>query len=122
MTEDAAPEYGTTDTTIYSVCSDFVYKVYYEALGHRLLGAENYLGATTSDFWLKSEDVALIRWIQAVYEMDEMDAKWPNSEEFVLMNVQYLATMNKGREIHEFINEIISKGQIYLSTKTNTKI
>jgi hypothetical protein len=33
------------------------------------------------------------------------------------MNVQYLAAMNKGREIHEFINEI-SKGQIYLSTKT----
>lgn len=50
--------------------------------------------------------------------LGEMDAKWPNSEEFVLMNVQYLAAMNKGREIHEFINEIISKGQIYLSTKT----
>jgi hypothetical protein len=50
--------------------------------------------------------------------LGEMDAKWPHSEEFVLMNVQYLAAMNKGREIHEFINEIISKGQIYLSTKT----
>ena len=69
LTEDAAPEYGTANTTIYSVCSDFVYKVYYEALGHRLFDAENYLGATTSDFWLKSEDVALMRWINASYDI-----------------------------------------------------
>lgn len=69
LTEDAAPEYGTSDTTIYAVCSDFVYKVYYEALGHRLFGAENYLGATTSDFWLKSEDVALLRWINSSYDI-----------------------------------------------------
>ena len=76
LTEDAAPEYGTSDTTIYSVCSDFVYKVYYEALGHRLFGAENYLGATTSDFWLKSEDVALFRWINTTYELDETDNRY----------------------------------------------
>ena len=76
LTEDAAPEFGTTDTTIYSVCSDFVYKMYYEALGHRLFDAENYLGATTSDFWLKSEDVALLRWFNPKYELKEIDTKY----------------------------------------------
>lgn len=76
LTEDAAPEFGTDDTTIYSVCSDFVYKVYYEALGHRLFGAENYLGSTTSDFWMKSEDVALFRWIKSSYTLSDLDIKY----------------------------------------------
>ena len=28
LSEDASPEDGTSDTSIYSVCSDYVYKVY----------------------------------------------------------------------------------------------
>ena len=76
LTEDAAPEFGTADSTIYSVCSDFVYKMYYEALGHRMFGAENYLGATTSDFWLKSASVELVRWFHPSYELKEIDTKY----------------------------------------------
>ena len=86
LTEDASPEYGTSDTTIYSVCSDFVYKVYYEALGHRLFDAENYLGSTTSDFWLKSEDVALMRWFNATYIPDELETE---------LNTKYGVTKEK---------------------------
>ena len=94
LTEDAAPEYGTSDTTIYSVCSDFVYKVYYEALGHRLFGAENYLGATTSDFWLKSEDVALFRWINTTYQLDETDIRYGVTREKELSTQQTRAFMS----------------------------
>ena len=37
-THECAPEYATPDETIYSVCSDFTYQVYYNAFGYRILG------------------------------------------------------------------------------------
>ena len=38
VTEDVAPEYGNDDTAIFSVCSDYCQKSYYNALNERLLG------------------------------------------------------------------------------------
>lgn len=38
LTEDVAPEYGAEDNTIFSVCSDYCQKVYYNALNERFLG------------------------------------------------------------------------------------
>ena len=38
LTEDVAPEFGTGDNTIFSVCSDYTQKVYYNGLGERFLG------------------------------------------------------------------------------------
>ena len=46
-----------------------------------------------------------------------MVKEWPHSEEYILLNIQYLTLMNKGREIKKFINKINSS-QIFLSTKT----
>ena len=35
-TYEAAPEYGTSDTTIYSVCTDFTCNAYYDSIGRRV--------------------------------------------------------------------------------------
>ena len=47
----------------------------------------------------------------------KMKKEWPHSEEYVLLNVQYLTLMNRGKEIKAFINEI-NNSQIFLSSKT----
>lgn len=36
LTQEVSPEYGTSDTTLYSVCSDYVYKSYLEGIGIRI--------------------------------------------------------------------------------------
>lgn len=46
----------------------------------------------------------------------DMKKEWPHSEEYILLNVQYLSLMNKGREIKKFINKI-NNSQIFLSSK-----
>lgn len=69
LSEDAAPEDGTSHTSIYSVCSDYIYKVYYEALDHRLFDAANSLGATTTAMWTFSEDIVLFRWFKDGYSL-----------------------------------------------------
>ena len=82
ITEGAAPEYGTAHTAINSVCSDYVWKTYYEALDYKLLGMEP-LDAVTTAMWLFSKnqpegaeirtltesdtDIALIRWAKEGY-------------------------------------------------------
>lgn len=76
LTEDAAPEYGTSDTTVYSVCSDFVYKVYYEALGYRMFGSGDYLDAVTTAMWMFCEDVVLMRWLNDSYTLTEADLSY----------------------------------------------
>ena len=47
----------------------------------------------------------------------EMGKKWPYSEEYILLNIKYLASMNRGREIEEFIKQI-ENSNTYLSSKT----
>ncbi len=37
-THETAPEYATPDETMYSVCSDFTYQVYYDVFGYRVCG------------------------------------------------------------------------------------
>lgn len=49
--------------------------------------------------------------------LTDMMKEWPHSEEYILLNIQYLALMNKGREIKKFINKI-NKSPIFLSSKT----
>ena len=38
ITMECAPEYATPDETLYSVCSDFTYDVYFDVFGYRILG------------------------------------------------------------------------------------
>ena len=47
----------------------------------------------------------------------QMAEKWPDSEEYILLNVKYLAARGDGKGIKKFISEV-NNSQIYLSTKT----
>ena len=47
----------------------------------------------------------------------KMSEKWPASEEYILLNIQYLASLNRGDEISEFVSKT-KNGNIYLSSKT----
>ena len=86
-TQEAAPEFGTSDTTIYSVCTSYPTKVYLEAIGRNMweqkvtpngivtmwcwLAADNQHEDGFSDYYLTSpdpitendRDMALVRWM-----------------------------------------------------------
>lgn len=47
----------------------------------------------------------------------KMGEKWPGAEEYILLHIQYLASLNKGGEIKDFVSQIES-GHVYLSSKT----
>ena len=56
-TREASPEYGTEDTTIYSVCTGFPTKVYLEALDHYIWeGKYSPNGVLTMWFWLAADN------------------------------------------------------------------
>ncbi len=75
LTEDASPEDGTSDTTIYSVCSDWTYKVYYEALGYRMFDSPNYLDAVTTAYWefCERDGALVLRWKNENYNLTSAD-------------------------------------------------
>ena len=78
LTENALPEYGTKDTTIFSVCSDYMFKSYYAALGHRIFGAQYYMDSVTDSYWKhsESEGIMLIRWAKSPDQITEEDEKF----------------------------------------------
>ena len=49
--------------------------------------------------------------------IQKMGEKWPGSEEYILLNIQYLASLNRGDEISEFVSKT-ENGNVYLSSKT----
>ncbi|MBQ7566241.1 MAG: S-layer homology domain-containing protein [Oscillospiraceae bacterium] len=78
LTEDAAPEFGSQDTTIFSVCSDYVQKTYYNALNERFTGYS--LDWVTRCLWNHSKeiygkDVALVRY----WDDKRMEKEFGNS-------------------------------------------
>lgn len=50
-----------------------------------------------------------------------MGEKWPDSEEYILIRLQYLASVRKGEEIREFITQT-ENSHVYLSSKTKEAI
>ena len=94
VTEGAAPEYGTSHTEINSVCSDYVWKVYEEALHHNLLGVNSSLEAVTADMWYNAEnqvytsdeedvDSTVVRWQSLAFTDLEKQYGVPDSPHFV---------------------------------------
>lgn len=61
---------------------------------------------------LKRENVEVVKDIIA-----KIKRKWPHSEEYILLNIHYLALTNNGRAIKKFINKV-NNSQIFLSSKT----
>jgi glycosyltransferase involved in cell wall biosynthesis len=46
--------------------------------------------------------------------LSQMGRMWPHSEEYILLNIQYLALMHKGKEIQQFINEIYKRAKLFI--------
>lgn len=94
VTENGAPEKGTSHTEINSVCSDYVWKVYEEALHHNLLGGKSSLEAVTADMWYNAEnqvytsdeediDSTIVRWQSLAFTDLEVQYGVPDSPHFV---------------------------------------
>lgn len=49
--------------------------------------------------------------------ISKMGEKWPESEEYIMLKIQYLAALGKGSEIQDFVKET-ENSQIYKSSKT----
>ena len=49
--------------------------------------------------------------------LDKMKKKWSQTEEYILLHIEYLALMNKGNEIRRFIKKV-NGSQIFLSSHT----
>ena len=56
-------------------------------------------------------------WNAAEDALHDMAEQWEQTEEYVLLNVQYLSCMNKGDELRDFIKKA-ENSNIYLSSKT----
>ena len=91
---DKAPEIGTSDSTIYAVCSDYCYKTYYEAIGHRLLGATDSLNCITYDMWRRTENQG----VKEPISEDDVDytiVRWKNSTNNALESVARAREVDK---------------------------
>lgn len=49
--------------------------------------------------------------------LKKMEERWQGTEEYIILNLQYLASVNKGKEIREFIKKIKNE-HVYLTPKT----
>ncbi|MBE6564477.1 MAG: hypothetical protein E7655_04280 [Ruminococcaceae bacterium] len=49
--------------------------------------------------------------------ISRMGERWPDAEEYILLKIQLLASLGKGREIQDFVKEI-ENSHIYMSSKT----
>ncbi|MBQ7565540.1 MAG: S-layer homology domain-containing protein [Oscillospiraceae bacterium] len=87
VTSASAPEYGTSDTTIYSVCSDYAHQVYMNALGYGLFGSPDYLDASTDSHWSLSADdgTAVMRYAQDDYESSDAKQRGVTRDTFLTM-------------------------------------
>lgn len=56
VNEDAAPEYGTSDMHVYSVCADWDTKVYLHALNYRIGNGREPLNGTTDGIFFSAEN------------------------------------------------------------------
>lgn len=97
LTEGAVPEFGTDDTTIYSVCSDYCYKSYFAALGYRIFGAQTYSDSVTDSYWKHSEKegMLLIRWVKDDSVITSEDLKFGVTKE----------SCKSMEELHAFIKD-----------------
>jgi len=92
ITDDAAPEDATSDEAAYTVCSDYIYKTYYHALGQRIAGAVHNLDVVTKALWTYSDDagITVLRWWRDDYQQEEAEHKYGVTE-------KYRVSMEEGR-------------------------
>lgn len=120
LTRGVAPEYGTSDTTIYSVCSDYIYKVYSEALDYLMFGSQDYLDATTTAMWLFSEQngAAKMRWMSDSFKngLSNGDESDPNTEAYWGITAEDSCTIEEMRSFLANWEENLRPGDVILPT------
>ena len=73
---------------------------------------------TVADYARLAENELKRKCVHAAGELiAKMEEKWPHSEEYMHLNIQYLASLNKGKEIKEFISRM-ENSDVFLSSKT----
>ena len=73
---------------------------------------------TVADYARLAENELKRKCVHAAGELiAKMEEKWPNSEEYMHLKIQYLASLNKGKEIKEFISRM-ENSDVFLSSKT----
>ena len=93
-THEVAPEYATPDETMFSVCSDFCYQVYYNTFGYKLCGsAIGCYTARMSKFEPEKDPIC-------AYKYDS--TKSPGSREQAITD--FLAVLQPGDIINEVAN------------------
>ena len=76
------------------------------------------LSGTITDYARLAENELKRKCFHAAGEIiGKMGNKWPHSDEYIQLNIQYLAALNKGGEIEAFISHL-KNSNVYLSSKT----
>lgn len=116
LTENALPEYGTQDTTAFSVCSDYMFKSYYAALGHRIFGAQYYMDSVTDSYWKhsESEGIMLIRWAKSADQITEEDMKFGATKESLKTKEELNAFVHDWRNTMRPGDVVMSEGHALL--------
>lgn len=76
------------------------------------------MNGTIIDYARLAENELKRKCVHAAGELiGKMEEKWPSSEEYMHLNIQYLASLNKGKEIKEFISRM-ENSDVFISSKT----
>ena len=113
-TEDARPECATSQTPVYTVCSDFAWNCYLHALGYPILGYR--LNAITAGLWMcaeEAEDMAVMRFKSRDY------AEYKATDTAVLdshgVTDRHLMTIEEARAFIADWKHTMRPGDLYIS-------
>ncbi|MBQ7254994.1 MAG: S-layer homology domain-containing protein [Oscillospiraceae bacterium] len=117
-----APELAASDHTIYSVCSDFCYDIYYDATGYELMGGPR-KSVTANLGALKTDDpMCIYRWEKKV-DGEDTDGK-PLNKAYALLQPGDLIVGRTGNAGHAmfFAGDVFGNGTNYIIHCTGSKI
>ncbi len=113
-TEDSRPECATSQTPVYTVCSDYCWNCYREALGYPILGYR--LNAITAGLWMcaeDGEDMAVMRFKSRDYE--KYTATDPAVLESRGMTDRHLMSEEEARAFLADWKHTMRPGDLYIS-------
>ena len=109
VTDDAAPEDATSDEAAYAVCSDYIYKLYLNALNKRITDAVHNLDVVTKALWTYSDycGITLMRWWRDDYQLTEDEVRYGVTE-------KYRVSVEEGRAFLANWKENLRPGDILM--------
>jgi len=109
VTDDAAPEDATSDEVAYAVCTDYIYKLYYNALNKRITDAVHNLDVVTKALWTYSDHfgITLMRWWRDDHKLTEEEVRYGVTE-------KHRVSMEEGRAFLANWKENLRPGDILM--------